>query len=111
MTRKESMPEKFERTESEMPEQEPLIPKIQAEIGTTIQREIDEAGGLHQYVISIINRLESENPAINNYTAQTMSKIIKDPGIRTEAMGVVYLVYRMIEHQLQAERLKKQLGE
>lgn len=93
------------------PKQKSLLPKVSPDIGLALQREIEDAGSEHDYIIEIIKRLNKENPAINTFLSKATEQFKSVPEVRTEAMKIGYFVYRLLESQAQADKMNEEFRE
>ena len=102
------MPEHL-HPEHKMPEPEQLLPRVKGEIGKSLQAEIDEKGSEDEYVIDIIRRYKDTNPVLNDFITRATAGM--EPKAREKAMAVTYLALRLVEGQIDSNRLKKGVKE
>ena len=77
------------------------VPKVHGDIDAAVQAELSQSQG-NEYVVGMIQRLQDDNPCVANFVSQLALKT-KDP-ITTAYAGM--LVYRLLESQAQADKMK-----
>lgn len=83
----------------------PKLPRVTRETGYAVCRELEKEPD-NSYVISLLERIEEENPCVAEFVSR-MAIQHEDPvGISTAAL----LVYRLLESQAEANELKQQIG-
>jgi Mg/Co/Ni transporter MgtE len=81
-----------------------LLPYVNEEIGFALQKEFLETQG-NEYVTQVLTRLREDNPCIANFISN-MSVSSGDP---TSCATTGILVYRLLESQAEADKLKSEL--
>jgi len=83
----------------------PLLPQVTAETAAAVRAELLKSGG---YVVKIAERLERENPYLINFIGHFIQRFDQK-----EAEAAVYLsllVYRLLESQAEADRMREVFG-
>jgi hypothetical protein len=84
---------------------EPLLPVVSERVGASLQNELLSAT-TEAYVMRVLTRLSTDNPCIANFIAAYAAQQ-KDPTAVTT--GAV-LVYRLLESQAEADRMRREFG-
>lgn len=80
------------------------LPVVTKETGALVSREIERDEN-NDYIIRLLERLEGENPCVAEFVSR-MAVQHEDPvAISTAAL----LVYRLLESQAEANKLREQL--
>ncbi len=88
-----------------MSDKKGLLPYVSEEIGFALQGEILEKPG-NEYVVEILQRLTEDNPHVANFIA-TMS--LNSDGSPLHSAYLSILVYRLLESQADADKMKSEL--
>jgi hypothetical protein len=81
------------------------LPRVTKETGFAVCRELEQETG-NDYVIRLLERLEEENPCVAEFVSRLAIQHDDPVGVSTAAL----LVYRLLESQLEADALRRQLG-
>lgn len=81
------------------------LPRVTKETGYAVCREFEQEDD-NNYVIRLLERLEEENPCIAEFVSRLAIQHDDPVGVSTAAL----LVYRLLESQLEADGLNRQLG-
>ncbi|MBI1850814.1 MAG: hypothetical protein HYR85_10765 [Planctomycetes bacterium] len=79
------------------------LPTVTKEIGYAVCAELEQEPG-NQYIVKLLERLEKENPCIAEFISRLAMQHSDPVGVSTSAL----LVYRLLESQIEADRLKKE---
>jgi hypothetical protein len=80
------------------------LPVVTKETGTAVRREI-EAEGNNEYIVTMLARLEGENPCVAEFVSRLALQHEDPVAISTAAL----LVYRLLESQSESNGLRAQL--
>lgn len=80
------------------------LPRVTKETGYAVCRELESADN-NDYVISMLERLEAQNPCVAEFVSRLAIQHEDPVGISTAAL----LVYRLLESQAEADDLRRQL--
>lgn len=80
------------------------LPRVTKETGYAVCRELEQADN-NDYVISMLERLEAQNPCVAEFVSRLAIQHEDPVGISTAAL----LVYRLLESQAEADDLRRQL--
>lgn len=81
------------------------LPVVTQETAYAVRAEMERQAG-NQYIVSILKRIEKENGCIAEFISQ-FAMSYPDP-VAVSVSGA--LVYRLLESQLEADELKRQIG-
>ena len=81
------------------------LPLVTKETGYAVCRELEREDN-NDYVIQLLERLEEDNPCVAEFVSRLAIQHEDPVGISTAAV----LVYRLLESQAEADRLREQLG-
>ncbi|GIW73457.1 MAG: hypothetical protein KatS3mg102_2999 [Planctomycetota bacterium] len=81
------------------------LPRVTRETGYAVCRELEEHPG-NDYVIRLLERLEEENPCVAEFVSRLAIQHDDPVAVSTAAL----LVYRLLESQLEADELRRQLA-
>ncbi|RMG15101.1 MAG: hypothetical protein D6731_09060 [Planctomycetota bacterium] len=84
---------------------ERLLPLVTKETGYAVCRELEREAN-NDYVIRLLERLEDENPCVAEFISRLAIQHEDPVGLSTAAA----LVYRLLESQAEADRLREQIG-
>ena len=77
------------------------LPVVSKEVRLALSRDIEEN---YQSIIDTLKRMAKENPQVADFISQYTAALETTPEQQVTAVGMV-LVYRMLESQLEADRL------
>jgi hypothetical protein len=81
------------------------LPAVTREVAAAVRGELLASQG-NDYAVGILQRLEKDNPELAQFIALFSQTQANPAGVATGAV----LVYRLLESQLDADRLNREFG-
>jgi len=79
------------------------LPKVTEAVGASVLEELRRSGG-NEYIVEILERLQDENSCLANFITHYALQHPDPAGVTTGAL----LTYRLLESQLDADRMKRE---
>lgn len=82
-----------------------MLPRVTRDVGFSVCRELEQAGA-RDYMRELLQRLDRENPCIAEFVCRLAIQHEDPVGVSNAGL----LVYRLLESQMEANRLRDELG-